>query len=535
MNEKNDIIQIFGILMKNPEFLSQVDKYNLTLADFPSRFEKYIFDAINGLYFNGAKSISVIEIENYLEANAAAKATYESLKGREYLEDALEFSQEENFDYYYTHLKKINALKGLKKAGFNIDDFYCEDLTNPKAIEINSRFEELTIPEIFDEVRKKFVKLEQNFSQSEEVKTSSAAEGIVDIFTDALEKADIGIPLQGELTTETMGGARLGTFCLRSGASGTGKTRNMVADACYFAYPIRYNYYKAQWELKGNCEKVLYVVTEQTKKEIQRMILAYITGINEEKFRYGNFSELETTIIKQAINLMQEYSENFLITRMPDPTNELIKSTIRQNCILHDIHYVFYDYIFICPSVLKEFKGFNLRNDEVLTIMSNTLKNLAQELNVFLISGTQVNANVEDNKNIRNESSLAGGRATINKADYGFIMARPTKDELEILRKFIDKYGKEPNLVFDVYKNRSSRFTQIRIWSIFDYSILRREDLFMTDNRMNEVESDDGVNFRYENWEKDEYMQMQEKVAELNSQIGSNLSFIDRNNRMTKE
>ena len=43
MNEKKDILQIFGILMKNPSLLSKTDKYNLTLADFSTRFEKYIF------------------------------------------------------------------------------------------------------------------------------------------------------------------------------------------------------------------------------------------------------------------------------------------------------------------------------------------------------------------------------------------------------------------------------------------------------------------------------------------------------------
>jgi hypothetical protein len=89
MNNKNDVIQIFGILMKNPTLLSKTDKYNLNLTDFSTRFERYVFDAINGLYNNGASSISILEIENYFESNATAKKTYEQSSGREYLEDAL--------------------------------------------------------------------------------------------------------------------------------------------------------------------------------------------------------------------------------------------------------------------------------------------------------------------------------------------------------------------------------------------------------------------------------------------------------------
>ena len=44
-----------------------------------------------------------------------------------------------------------------------------------------------------------------------------------------------------------------------------------------------------------------------------------------------------------------------------------------------------------------------------------------------------MNASADQNKDIRNEASLAGGRSTINKADYGFIMARPTPEELDVL------------------------------------------------------------------------------------------------------
>ena len=85
---------------------------------------------------------------------------------------------------------------------------------------------------------------------------------------------------------------------------------------------------------------------------------------------------------------------------MPDPSNELIKTTIQNQCMLYGIEYVFFDYIFISTALLKEFKGTQLRNDEILLLLSTTLKNLAVELNVFVMSATQVNANADNNKNI---------------------------------------------------------------------------------------------------------------------------------------
>ena len=150
MNEKNDVLQIIGSLMKEPTILSKTDKYCLTLNDFSTRFEKYLFDAINGLYFNGAKTISVLDIMNYLGTNGAATSIFEKNNGAEYLQDSLEFSEVGNFDYYYEHLKKINLLKSCQKMGIDTSNFYCENLTDPRAIEVNQNFEKLTIKDIIE-------------------------------------------------------------------------------------------------------------------------------------------------------------------------------------------------------------------------------------------------------------------------------------------------------------------------------------------------------------------------------------------------
>ncbi len=101
---------------------------------------------------------------------------------------------------------------------------------------------------------------------------------------------------------------------------------------------------------------------------------------------------------------------------MPNPTIELVKTIVRENVLMHDIEYVFYDYIFISPSLLNEFKGFNLRNDEILLMFSTALKDLAVELNVFVMSSTQVNSNADNNQNIRNESTIAGSRSIITES-----------------------------------------------------------------------------------------------------------------------
>lgn len=113
-------------------------------------------------------------------------------------------------------------------------------------------------------------------------------------------------------------------------------------------------------------------------------------------------------------------------------------------------------------------------------MFTTALKDLAVELQVSMFTSTQVNAAADDNKNIRNEASLAGGRATINKADNGAIMARPTTEELQTLAPLIEEYGK-PNVVTDIFKVRSGEWSQVRIWSIVNLGRMRKRDLFITD------------------------------------------------------
>ena len=52
---------------------------------------------------------------------------------------------------------------------------------------------------------------------------------------------------------------------------------------------------------------------------------------------------------------MKLYEDNLILVKMPNPTIELVKTIVRENCITKDIKYVFYDYIFIGPSLLNEF------------------------------------------------------------------------------------------------------------------------------------------------------------------------------------
>lgn len=520
--DKICIQQVIGCLMKKPQLLSEIDKYTLTPDDFSTKFEKSLFVAINGLYAMGAIDITPMDIEDYLSSSAGAAQIFKQYNGIEYLQDIEEFCSIENFPYYYIKLKKMNLLRDFKKMGFDISDFYIEDLTDPRALEVNSNFESLSIKNIIDRVKKKVARLDSEYAKTNEITVEKVADGIDDFLESLKECNEIGLPIQGKIINHVISGAQRGCLTIRSAASGVGKSRAAVSDACYLAYPIRFNWTKCKWEQTGNNERVLFVITEQQVSQVKRMILAYLTDINESRFTYSQFSEIEEKVIEQAIELIKEYASNFIIIRIPDPSIELVKTLVRENCLIYDIGYVFYDYVFISTGLLAEFRGFSLRNDELLLLFATALKDLAVELDVCMFTSTQVNANVDDNKNIRNESSLAGGRSTINKADNGMIMARPTKDELEILEPIIQMYGL-PNVVTDVFKVRSGQWTQVRIWSIVDLGRMKREDLFITDSRLEVIQNFDKEEFyTANNWDTDDYAKTLRRVDELNGLLRDN-------------
>lgn len=153
---------------------------------------------------------------------------------------------------------------------------------------------------------------------------------------------------------------------------------------------------------------------------------------------------------------------------------------------------------------------------ELLLMFATALKDLARELQVTMFTSTQVNASADDNKNIRNEASLAGGRSTINKADNGAIMARPSKEEIDILEPLIKIYG-QPNMVTDIFKVRGGEYTQVRIWSIVDLGRMKKQDLFITDSRLEAI---DGFfeqdAYRIKNWDDEEEQEILNKITLLN-------------------
>ena len=512
LSDKNAVLQVIGSLMKKPSLLSEKDKYNLQPSDFESRFERYIFIAILNSYNNGAQTLSEIDIDNYLMEHKDQYLLFQQNNGISYLQDALDMSTPENFEYYYNRIKKFNCLKDLKKSGFDISEFYEENELNPRQFEINQRFETLKPKDIFDSLKRKIYKVEGEYTEGDASITTDISDGIDELLEKLKNSPDAGARFQGKYFNTVTRGARKGKYYIVSFPSGGGKTRLLLGEACYLAFPMRFSWETMEWKITGNAEKTLFIATEQAKEEIQTMVVAYLTGINEDVILYGHFTKEQQTIIDQAKEVIKKYKNNLMIVQIPMPSVEIVKSVIRQNCIVNDTKNVFFDYIFSNPALLNEFRDLRIREDVALLMLSTALKDLAVEQDVFMMSATQLNSSQDTNeKGIKNQNSIRGSKSIVDKADIAMIGGLVPDDQRDQIAPYVAKYGM-PTQVYDVYKVRRGKWTNLKIWSNVDLGTCRRSDVFVTDSNIKEIE----VPIMEVNFD-DNYGQYDEFVHHLNS------------------
>ena len=272
----------------------------------------------------------------------------------------------------------------------------------------------------------------------------------------------------------------------------THNTRNLTGDACFMAFPIRYDSNSNTWIKNGSNEKVFYIATEQDISEIQTLILAYISDINEEKLllKLKYLTENEKERLNIAINIVEKFKDNFIITKMSDPSVSLIKTLCRRTVMKHNVGNIIFDYIFSSPNLLTEFRDIKIREDVALMLLSTSLKDLAVELDCFVETATQISGEPDKSDGIKDYRYIRGSKSIVDKADIGGIISKVTDKDLEMLDGAITNgFMAKPNQVLDIYKNRRGQFKDIRIWSASDLGTCRREDLIVTDAHYNPIEN----------------------------------------------
>lgn len=467
---------ILGSLLNEPSLIHE-EAYLLTPVDFYNKRNQIIFSVIYNMTAQGVERITPQDIDSYLMRFPEQYRVYNENSGISALMAISEVGRPDKkiYESHYIRIKKFTILRDLEGIGVDTSRFY--DTTSLFNSEINEQFELLSIDDILLEVKKEINRIEDSHISKKKATSQDASEGILSIIEQFKESPEIGEFLDGDIYNFAVRGARYGKFYINSAASGHGKTRMMVGHAASLAFPKLNN--EGKVVQKEHYHKVLFVATEQDPSEIQTLLLSNISGVNEGKLLLGTFTREEEERLRAAAKIIEKYNGNFTIEWIPDPSVSLVRTKLLKHIYEKEISFIFYDYIFSSPSLLGEFRDLRIREDVALMLLSNTLKEVAVEHQVFIMSSTQLNSEWQKTTT-RNANLIRGSRAVVDKIDVGSISVKVDEEELSQVSEFCDG-DLMPNLVTDIYKNRRGELTEVKIFRHFDYGTCRMTDLFMTD------------------------------------------------------
>lgn len=477
------IIQVIGNIYNNPNLLDN-EKYHFIEEDFPNSFHKIIFGSIYNLHLMGAKEININTIEDYLENRPTSYGTYQNNKGKEYLQKLSSEVQLSTFDYYYNRMKKFTLLREYDKIGFDLKWLYDPDniLDGKKRQAQEDWLDNMTLDEIAETIDKKILDIKLKYIDNTNEEYVQAGDSIDSLIERLQKNPEIGYPLYGPLVNTVTRGARLKKLYLRSAATGVGKTRAMIADACNIACDQLYNLSTCKWEENGTKEPTLFITTEQEIDEIQTMMLAFLSGVNETHIIYNHYEDGELDRVLQAAKLLK--SSPIHIKRLPDFSLQDIENAIKYGIHEWGIRYVFFDYLHTSLKILSEvsskagIKG--LREDNVLFMIAIRLKDICNEYGVFIMTATQLNSDYTTAQQY-DQNLLRGAKSIADKIDYGAIMLQTSQEDKEALKPILLKQNlPEPVIKISIYKNRRGQYKDILLWCKADRGICRIEPMFAT-------------------------------------------------------
>lgn len=477
------IMQVIGCVYNNPQILEFEDKYTITDEDFPDEFHRTVFGAIYKIYELGAKTITLENLADFLSSRPKSAAIYKKNDGDKWLLKVADVASQLSFDFYYNRLKKMTLLRAYDNYGVDVSDIYDPD--NILDIKKKQLQEDLldnsSLEEIADRVDRKISDIRLKYVDDTTGEAIQAGKGVLQLIQKFKDHPEVGVPLYGRLVNTVTRGARLKKFYLRSAATGIGKTRSMIADACNIACSKIYDE-SFGWINNGTSEPTLFITTEQELEEIQTMMLAFLSNVNEEHIINGEYEGDEEERVIKAGEILE--SSPLYVEELPDFSLKDVENVIKKNIRDHDVKYIFHDYIHTSLKILEEITkrsgGVKLREDNILFMLSNKLKDICNQYGVFIMSATQLNGDYQEAKT-PDQNLLRGAKSIADKIDYGSILLSVKEEDIDALDSILSSnIFEKPTIKMSVYKNRRGRYKGIIMWCKADLGTCRIQPMFCT-------------------------------------------------------
>lgn len=489
--DKRSACQVLGVLMLEPQRVKSKE-YHLTQKDFSvDRLHNIIFTCIYNLAHQGVKEINISEIEGYLSIASPVDhmRVFEKMDGAEWISKVIEAANVSNFDYHYNRIKKLSLLRSYLENGIDITHILDKDEIDPNIQKIQEeKFESMSLEDIIKEIDTRHLEAKREFVIKDEHERRKAGEGAEELWESMKQSPVYGLGLESEYLNTVLRGALGSKFVLETRDTGSGKTRMAMKRLLGFAAPYLWDYEKQEFvpNPNGQGNSALYIGTEMDLYlEMEPMMWAIVSGVEEDKIKNNELTPEEEYRVETAIKILKE--TKLFLENQPDFDNYYLWQTIEEYKIKHDICAVVLDYIEIQSGLVNEFKnivggGMMVREDMVLLNLSNNLKNIANEFDIWVNSFTQTTEEARRDGR-RDQGAVKGARSLPNKADAGIVAFEPTKRELQQIEPIMTKikgFTEMPNVYYAFYKNRGETYKNIKIWGYQNLGNGYFKDLFVT-------------------------------------------------------
>lgn len=486
-------IQVIGCVLNNPHLLDEDGTYSFSENDFSNDFHRVIFGSLHNLYNMGTTNLNTKTLEDYLQNKPNSLAIYNANKGAEWLHKTFKIAELENFDYYYSRLRKMTLLRAYDDIGLDVSWIYDADNLFDQELKEkqDKQFDEMSLNQIAEAIENKITRVREMAIDNDEDESCQIGDEAEELLKELETTPAIGYPLYDKFYDKIAMGARLGKFYLRSAATGVGKSRSAMADACWMACSEVYE--NGGWVSTGS-ENIptIFISVELDKSELQTMAWSFVSGVSENHILENNYDFGEKERVLKAIQILKESS--LYIEYFPDYSMKDIENCIKRNLRTHKVQCVFLDYITTSMKIIEEITrasgGMKIREDQVLFLLSSKLKDIASAYNVFVFSSTQLNGNFRQEK-IPDQTLLSGAKSIANRIDFGSIMLDCTPEDLDDIQSAIlDQYPQlgTPNVKCSIYKNRRGKINRVLLWMRADKGTCRYKTLFVTDYNLKLIE-----------------------------------------------
>lgn len=483
---KRSIFNTIGCLCNEPSLLLE-EGVNLTEKDFGNKFFKILFATINNLIYDNIKinKITAVDIDNVVASITQAYAIYETNNGLEYITTAIEKSNKDTFDFHYKQIKKFSLLRDFVENGFDISSIYDYNSTDLKTqSEQLDKLEKMELEDIIEHFNLKMIDIKNNWNLDKNYKSFNVGEGINDLLHKLNEAPVFGQPFLNDYLNFIFRGMQETKYLIFSAGTGGSKTRTAIANLCYIASDEWFDMDLNMYVSNGISRPCTFISTELNLQQIQSIMLAVISGVNEDVIKNGRYNPQIKERLEYAVKIIERMPVRLHYLPEYDATD--IEEIVERDVIQHDVKFFFHDYIMyngrMATKVAKRFNGANIREDLALVELSSKLKNIAERYNIFVWSATQLNRQASETKDT---SGIRGSSAIIDKADGAVMMFRTNEREISNLKHILERgiYNK-PNFFYVVYKNRENT-SGLMVWVQRNVANMRETLCFVTDCEYN--------------------------------------------------